>query len=90
MRTFTPFRLFDIFRTPSGEAAGGLLVEISDTGLATFTCQPRPAPSLTVSETGMVSVACLFDPSTTYTVEFRTADGVLYATVDGLYYGTAA
>ena len=56
-RSFAPFRLFDLFRVPSGETSDAPSIAISETGLMTVTCQTSAAPRLTVSETGLVTWA---------------------------------
>jgi len=58
-RPFTPFRLFDIFRTPSGEGSTAPRVVVSESGLVTVTCQPtNHRPRVLVAESGTAAVSC--------------------------------
>ena len=59
MRPFTPFRLFDLFRTPSGEGSTAPRVAVSESGLVTVTCQStNHRPRVSVAESGTVTVSC--------------------------------
>jgi hypothetical protein len=56
-RLFAPFRLFDLFRVPSG-ASDAPSVAVSDAGLVTVVCRTSAAPSVAVSDAGLATVSC--------------------------------